>query len=612
MSIHPEFDNPQLAAIGTTPIVLRFQGLHPGDLGRFSMHDKRTGGDLSHVDTEATASNEMLFGEGNWKDVLRNEIDDAKKGNLHNHVEALRAKSRKAEASNRQVQGLLDPWQRCRKGPLREGIITVNKAWFGGTGHAEWDVQKVDAFREAALIFLKTNLPNGELRYASGHADEEAYHIHFVVAVWRERVTANRGQQILLQASMNPLVANYEHAQDLAGEAFTKLGLTRGQRHAEARRQAKVAKEPMPEKPRHIPPSRWRAEQRVRAHAEAEQIKKAAQKTSGLVVADGVALAKATIRKSRKRAIKEALARKEACAREIAAKTHRLADVTAKAERKIIAADAAENEMRITKTLIAESTEEMAALEKKMLEDTNRLQAERAVEMETARAIRVERAVQEAARDKAKAETDELTLAKESACGQLQLVTADLKDAKDQTASVRAAARVAHEQARVAHEQARLAIERRKAENNALEKAKAALTAEEAKLRAAQVELKEVDTKKANVDHLVNAVMEGLELIADGILLWKDKNKQKPGFVWGAAAPVDAEKRQNIRERIRPALSFIGRIAQIVNNMVSIAVAAERKQLAEDSAYLIGLRDDWDAEERAKLEVLNSPPDFSP
>jgi hypothetical protein len=601
MSIRPEFDNPQLAAIGTTPIVLRFQGLHPGDLGRFSMHDKRTGGDLSHVDTEATALNEMLFGEGNWKDVLRDEIDDAKKGNLHNHVEALKAKSRKAEASNRQVQGLLDPWQRCRKGPLREGIITVNKAWFGGTGHAEWDVQKVAEFREAALTFLKTNFPNGELRYASGHADEEAYHIHFVVAVWRERVTANRGQQILLQASMNPLIANYEHAQDLAGEAFTKLGLTRGQRHAEARRQAKVAKEPMPEKPRHIPPSRWRAEQRVRAHAEAEQIKKAAQKTSGLVVADGVALAKATIRKSRKRAIKEALARKEACAREIAAETRRLADVTAKAERKIIAADAAENEMRITKTLIAESTEEMAALEKKMLEDTNRLQAERAVEMETARAIRVERAVQEAARDQAKAETHELSLAKENACGQLQLVTADLKDAKDQTASERAAARVAHEQAQ-------LAIERRKAEDNALEKAKAARTAEEAKLQAAQVELKEVDTKKANVDHLVNAVMEGLELIADGILLWKDKNKQKPGFMWGAAAPVDAEKRQNIRERIRPALSFIGRIAQMVNNMVSIAAAAERKQLAEDCAYLIGLRDDWDAEERAKLESLSSPP----
>lgn len=174
MSIHPEFDNPQTAVIGTTPIVFRFQGLHPSDLGRFSMHDERKGGDLSHVDLAATGFNEQLLGAADWKKVLRREIADATQHNLEEHVAALNAKSRKKEASIRERQGVLDPWQRSRKRPLREGIITVNKDWFGGAGHAEWDPEKVAEFRETALTFLKQNFPNGELRYASGHADEEA------------------------------------------------------------------------------------------------------------------------------------------------------------------------------------------------------------------------------------------------------------------------------------------------------------------------------------------------------------------------------------------------------------------------------------------------------
>ena len=93
MSIHPEFDNPQTAVIGTTPIVFRFQGLHPGDLGRFSMHDERKGGDLSHVDLAATGLNEQLFGAPDWKKVLRREIADATQHNLEEHVAALNAKA---------------------------------------------------------------------------------------------------------------------------------------------------------------------------------------------------------------------------------------------------------------------------------------------------------------------------------------------------------------------------------------------------------------------------------------------------------------------------------------------------------------------------------------
>ncbi|WP_158270838.1 hypothetical protein [Thalassorhabdomicrobium marinisediminis] len=44
------------------PIVLRFEGLHPRDLGRFDMRDRPNVGDLSHFDREASRLNEKLFG----------------------------------------------------------------------------------------------------------------------------------------------------------------------------------------------------------------------------------------------------------------------------------------------------------------------------------------------------------------------------------------------------------------------------------------------------------------------------------------------------------------------------------------------------------------------
>ncbi|WP_417274025.1 hypothetical protein [Celeribacter halophilus] len=50
MSVHVKFDNSQPVNAPKPPIVLRFQGLHPDNLGRFDMHDHSTGSDLSHVD----------------------------------------------------------------------------------------------------------------------------------------------------------------------------------------------------------------------------------------------------------------------------------------------------------------------------------------------------------------------------------------------------------------------------------------------------------------------------------------------------------------------------------------------------------------------------------
>ncbi len=122
------------------PIVLRFAGLHPSDLGKFRMHDERRGGDLSHVDHDHSQKNRVEIGHSGWIEELRAEVAAASRANLENHVAALAAKSRKKQIEAVKETGLVDPWRRCRTGPLREGILTVNKSWFGGTGCEAWQM----------------------------------------------------------------------------------------------------------------------------------------------------------------------------------------------------------------------------------------------------------------------------------------------------------------------------------------------------------------------------------------------------------------------------------------------------------------------------------------
>ncbi len=51
----------------------------------------------------------------------------------------------------------------------------------------------------------------------------------------------------LLRPSANPLIASYEHAQDIAGTFFQDIGLERGECRAAARREAKDRDEVPPE-----------------------------------------------------------------------------------------------------------------------------------------------------------------------------------------------------------------------------------------------------------------------------------------------------------------------------------------------------------------------------
>lgn len=241
-------------------IVLRFRGLFPSQLGRLAMHGARAGGDLSHVDSTRSSLNEQVMGSANWVTELQAEISEASRSNHGNAVAARKAKRRHKEMRELERAGLRDPWKFTCHGPLREGILTVNAKWFGGAGGRNWNPGQVRAFRERGISFL-TKYFGDSCVYARIDCDEDALHFHFVIAAWNIKISANRGEQKLLQPSCHPLIASYEYAQDVAGEFFADLGLVRGQRRAEQTRAAKKLGLPKPKHAYHVPPQVWRAKQ---------------------------------------------------------------------------------------------------------------------------------------------------------------------------------------------------------------------------------------------------------------------------------------------------------------------------------------------------------------
>ena len=565
------------------------------------------------------------------------------------------------------------------------------------------------------------------------------------------------------------MIASYEHAQNLAGEAFSDLGITRGKRDAEARRAAKRAGEPVPEKRRHVPPSAWRAEQRTQAKAEAKQIKQAADAMAGVIVEDALSLAKATVRKSRKRAIKEAKARKQALAREVAAETRRLDAMSAAALQKTAAATAAEVDMRAAQAKITASAEKLITQTEKAQEDVNRLRAERTMEMEKLQATQAERAEQEVASDRAKEDIEEITLKTEKASARLQGATADLERAQAEAGQVisdaevtfanatlalscanqtlaasqqkaetivdnarnlaRAAVRKARKRAireararkdqatRAAQaaigaaarhrdvllreaakiKQAAEAVTKQKAEAEtilvritdkttlamthmksqvillqaaqkehtserekvtrlqqesaekeaarkevwnqildgrrkrdeitvqvntaksdlaqvqktataaalALEASELKRENEEAKLQTAERAVTVAQTKAVN---LVTAVEAGLTWIAEGEFCWQTFQFMPAPMGGDEVTDTDREETERLWKRVQPALPWLQRISQVVAKAVHTIFAKERMRLAQDAAFVTGLRNDWDAEQKAKLDALSWGP----
>nr|WP_319250606.1 plasmid recombination protein [uncultured Celeribacter sp.] len=571
MTVQPQFTQAQPVNLKKPPIVLRFSGLWPHTLRRFRFHDERRGGDLGHVDLGRTKANEILVGREKWDQVIRDEIVQMKQHNFEQHLAALHEKSRKSEARRVEEAGPADPWRVSKEGPLREGILTVNKDWFGGSGQAQWDPERVNEFRRTAMKFLRRSFPGGQLRFASMHMDEEALHIHFVVVVWAEKPSTNRGHQVLLQPSENPLLRNYELAQDMAGAAFAKIGITRGERRAEARRRARAEDKPLPDRRRHVPPSEWRAEERRKAQEEKKRLLGAAEEAAKATVEDGRDLAKAAVKKSRKRAIKEAQARKKRAAQE-----------TAEAIR---LRDAAEKEaLQFEKAAAAASSRKMGIeAEVGALEPLVKGYEERA----------------EKALEKFQAKVAERKVEEEK----LARINREAEEGKKGLADLR-------------RRECGLVAEVQSLEQHRAQEAAACITAqsarqvEEQKLEDA---VTQVQLKVAEAEIISEAVEAGLELVAEGALLWQEEaTDRKAGLVWGAAAPKTGDLRAEKRKQIHPAMGMVTRIAQLVARTVKRALAKERQKLQDDAEYVRGLREQWEPEAQARLAQISQGTDAGP
>ena len=135
MTIHSRFDKvDRVERIDTAPIVLRFKPMFPRDLKRREMHGKRLGGDLTHIREHLSHLNWQEIGGPDWIDRLNKRIAEAARANLQEEIDARSRKGRHKEARKVRERGLVDPWKYTQLGPLREGVLTVNKKWLGGDG----------------------------------------------------------------------------------------------------------------------------------------------------------------------------------------------------------------------------------------------------------------------------------------------------------------------------------------------------------------------------------------------------------------------------------------------------------------------------------------------
>lgn len=216
------------------PIVLRMAGWNPAELGKFIHHFYRQGKKkLDNVDYSRSWKNTVSVGNANFNNEFLEELKEVSRANKNNKVAGLRACGRKKQAEEAEELGLIDPWKKPAKtGPLREIILTANKDYFDGD---EADVilgetTRKELFEASARAFIEEHFAEEEILFFGTHDDEEAFHIHAIVAPWSEKTTKTTGLQKTLKPSGNKLIQDYEKAQDAAGEWFTDIGLVRGKK----------------------------------------------------------------------------------------------------------------------------------------------------------------------------------------------------------------------------------------------------------------------------------------------------------------------------------------------------------------------------------------------
>ena len=606
MSVHAVFDNatPAEPTAEMPPVVLRFARLKPKQLSRFKMHDRRSGGDLNHVDLTKKSLNQIEHGDDDWIPKLTRRIARMAKRNLKSEVRALKAKGRVAEAERRQAEGPKSPWHANTDAPLREGLVTVNKSWFGGSGVEEWDQGKVEDFREYAMAFLRTHFPDGQLLYAASHSDEEAFHIHFVTATWDSKTTANRGEQIQLRAAANPILKSYEYAQDLAGEYFEQIGITRGERRAEARRQAKAEGSLVPERRHHTPPSEYREQERHKGQVDAEKIRRAAVEDCTIAMKKTRKRASRSERAARRKT-RKAEARMVSAQVDVAVATDELMSTRVACRKAKTARDAADE----TAKLILNDAQETAAR-------TIRKSRERSIKEARARRAETERQLR-AAQEKRKIEEQAAENAHEAVLTALTeerraLACASALNLKAVKANADLnAARAEHKTVTGEISQAEIRLE-----SVIRNVGKAKITEADA-IKRRDLHLKEVaeakegafkaEKRKVALNRQMDALTEGLEHIAEGLITYCPAPETKDErLAFTKSAPSDQRDRQNIITCIWPAVKLLTRIGALVHKTVNAVLARERARIVQDVQVLDDIRKEMGIEENERLDDLKA------
>ncbi|WP_306132768.1 plasmid recombination protein [Roseivivax marinus] len=264
------------------PVVLRFEGLYPHQLGGYEAHRLRKGGDLSHVNRERSKLNQRLIGPEDWAAQALAEIREMAAENFAAEVASLEKRNRKKDIERRFVEGPKQPWRPTRHGPMREVILTVNKDWFDSdlSGFfGEGENQREKEFGDLAKQWLIENFGD-DVIHARADRDEAAFHVHAVImpratveiAKPKAKVPTATATRRMLQPSIHPLIENYEAAQDSVGERFASLGLVRGERRAAAIKEARANGQTPPKRRYHAKTWKWRIEQELQLKGRAEAL----------------------------------------------------------------------------------------------------------------------------------------------------------------------------------------------------------------------------------------------------------------------------------------------------------------------------------------------------
>ncbi len=118
------------------PVILRFEGMDPSDIGGYEAHRYCRGGDLGHIDCNKPAPR-RLIGSTIWAQEALAKIALMKIETFAAELEDLDRRNRRKDLAKRRIEGPRDPWRASLHRPMRELILTANKKWFEQTDSSD-------------------------------------------------------------------------------------------------------------------------------------------------------------------------------------------------------------------------------------------------------------------------------------------------------------------------------------------------------------------------------------------------------------------------------------------------------------------------------------------